>query len=1045
VNFDGNCRGNGSKNARAAVASYWGSYEHVLSKGEKVDAITNQQAEIIAATRVVTTICRLIENNVTWQECDFEIRGDSNTVVSCVVSGNITMFTFKPEQINSQLWSELQSALKEAEDCGAKLRWKWVPRRLNKEADELANAALDGREPNTSVKSCNPHTFASDAVLQEIFDLLRQARVRALRSIPPALKPLWIAVVHKVVDEYEINPVRCRMIFCLLPLVMSIGVRSIWVNSRDDFKRLRQHLHLLSWSSDYLYECLVELRDTLLSKRDALEDAQHDANVTGDQQSRIRAMCAKGAFHKCVSDNKTVIANAADKNTHKAMNERFPQLGKASLPDPLPEYDMEVNPYTYADLLRVTRRLKQNKAPGIFGWTRELWVPIVYTDRTYTQVHLSKIITDLANAQLSEHEKQLITLGCMLAFYYPEKKKYRGVVMYDCIVKLAWLLATDGIVDPNDEKTGQCFSIAGGSQNAVFAVQAALNDGRIVFSGDSQSAYQTCSRRHAFLYYRKFPRTFGKAYRLLNLFYSAMSQLVLYSNGKAVFKIDMDNGTRAGCVSGFFMYKASIMEVSLKWSLSIVQCCDDVNIIANGADGIADTIIQDFKGVSQHLDGDKMKFLIPSKNASPSVSPLTLTATLVRQPIKILGSFIVPCRTSAQQERTAIAPFLKEIEAKYRAVLQLPATLQERFFILRSLSWNYVYFAETCQLSIRQDIFAEIDDIHVNALEELLGKPKGFLAPYVDQVLAHVHEGGWGFLCYRSIGPFLWNRAVRRTAKYVASFGLPGFEELPITEDVSLVAEWRKHFSERIAGHRLKDLSLAASTFTAAPKYRSWLDQRPTNKITRLEDDCFRFGLLLRINALDPAKYYCPLSKKEIGDLESGDYTEHFLSCNHCGALAFILRHEHVAASLHKNFKWNGLYSQLNPKEYPIPGNSRGGPDVVLFSRQVYAFDVAVVKPATEATTTSSLRSRFTAKLNHYSDFALTTGMVPTPFVMSVYGVVATDTVNRMTTISSGIKGGHHLFTEIMVNAQFELLRGMFLGNKGLHARKNEKEIGTGQ
>ena len=150
--FDGACRGNGMSNVevKSSTGVFVQSYGNLYSLGKLCAAHTNQQAEIVAAIRAGKTVLELAGDHRI--NC-FIIRGDSNHVISSIYTGRWNNYTASCRLPNASLWFELKCVIQQLLDAGIDVKWLWVPRAKNKEADELCNACLDDRQPNVSIVS----------------------------------------------------------------------------------------------------------------------------------------------------------------------------------------------------------------------------------------------------------------------------------------------------------------------------------------------------------------------------------------------------------------------------------------------------------------------------------------------------------------------------------------------------------------------------------------------------------------------------------------------------------------------------------------------------------------------------------------------------------------------------------------------------------------------------------------------------------------------------------------------------------------------------
>jgi ribonuclease HI len=153
VAVDGACRNNGRSDARAAYGVYFNidsrfNRAGLLDKGP----MTNQRAEITAAFEACKMCLRMLNTPDFFQKIgQIVIKSDSTYLVNSMVTyvekwrlNNYTSSRGRPV-VNADLLRGLDEIvvwLEEEE--GVDVRFWHVPRAQNKQADKLANAALDG-------------------------------------------------------------------------------------------------------------------------------------------------------------------------------------------------------------------------------------------------------------------------------------------------------------------------------------------------------------------------------------------------------------------------------------------------------------------------------------------------------------------------------------------------------------------------------------------------------------------------------------------------------------------------------------------------------------------------------------------------------------------------------------------------------------------------------------------------------------------------------------------------------------------------------------
>lgn len=152
IAVDGACRYNGYPNARAAYGVYFSDSSNFNRAGLlKEGPMTNQRAEITAAIEAITWCMRtLITPNFDQEIKQVVIKSDSAYLVDSMVThvekwrfNNYTSARGRPV-VNGDLLHSLDQHVTWLEEEGMDVRFWHVQRVQNKQADKLANAALDG-------------------------------------------------------------------------------------------------------------------------------------------------------------------------------------------------------------------------------------------------------------------------------------------------------------------------------------------------------------------------------------------------------------------------------------------------------------------------------------------------------------------------------------------------------------------------------------------------------------------------------------------------------------------------------------------------------------------------------------------------------------------------------------------------------------------------------------------------------------------------------------------------------------------------------------
>jgi hypothetical protein len=199
-------------------------------------------------------------------------------------------------------------------------------------------------------------------------------------------------------------------------------------------------------------------------------------------------------------------------------------------------------------------------------------------------------------------------------------------------------------------------------------------------------------------------------------------------------------------------------------------------------------------------------------------------------------------------------------------------------------------------------------------------------------------------------------------------------------------------------------------------EHSSWLASWPYG-IRELPDSVFVFSIHFRLGIISPIIPHCK-SNPTITFKDQNQCFDHVTSCVHCGGIFNHLRHEFINNNLSKLFTYYSLPHVLNPPDYPLPLNDRGGPDFILYlNEKIIAGDVTVTKNKT--------KTAYTNKKRIYSEFSSRTGFTIFPMCVSFTGMIALDSLRFFKDIAYELHRPSFYFDAVDC-VQFSLLRGLF-------------------
>ena len=187
--FDGACRRGANITCSSGV--FWEDYESKYSRGRILQhANDSMEAEIYAATHAIITAQLILKEEKERQTVQrgeergnkkprtetgihtFVFRGDSMVIANAIKTGDILRFDDRLKLAKqAAAWAKLRTEYEKLIALGYSIKWEWIPRMQNREADELCNAALDQREPNNQVKSA---TCVNPVSTEQLLRLVEQ-------------------------------------------------------------------------------------------------------------------------------------------------------------------------------------------------------------------------------------------------------------------------------------------------------------------------------------------------------------------------------------------------------------------------------------------------------------------------------------------------------------------------------------------------------------------------------------------------------------------------------------------------------------------------------------------------------------------------------------------------------------------------------------------------------------------------------------------------------------------------------------------------------
>jgi hypothetical protein len=574
---------------------------------------------------------------------------------------------------------------------------------------------------------------------------------------------------------------------------------------------------------------------------------------------------------------------------------------------------------------------------------------------------------------ISPTEQKLLTTTLLLPLCYAAKpSKRRPVQLREVIGKIVWLITLEDSFNKDAELigAGTSFNRKSGCQGAVCAIQTHLDRGTDILCIDGSNTYNECDREFYFAYLKQHFRLYEKHFAWINLFYAQEANALGFDDaGECTCSITVTTGGCQGCPSSLAMFQATTIGVFKKFPQQMISVSDDVNIVGGIDNPHVPAIIAALAERGLNYNGPK-SLLLTHRNTAHVKKPDYLTTLEVTcDPSIQLGALVVPNNRRAGEQKVlaAVRPKMEKLRYKLEYIETMEASTQIKFMTLLRIHFHFLYYASTwAPHPTTRKLFREVDQMHISCLSRITG-----VEPQTLQVhfFHPIEDGGLGFLCYEELHTKLRTRNVALSHDLFKEVGLPQ----PIAQDsmVSVKNIWKRW-------SRTKALS----------EWQSVLQIWPTNKFTTFNDEQFSFHIRQICRSCPKLDLVCPRTNFDYSTSSGTDIWMHSHTCVVCAAPANHVRHERCNFAVTNTLKFYGYTVQANPKDIPIPGKRKGGPDFVMYAHENLAGDTAVTK--------NSLATRFQQKIRQYQRFKTASGMVIIPWIVSTSGHIYDGSVREM-------------------------------------------------
>jgi hypothetical protein len=218
----------------------------------------------------------------------------------------------------------------------------------------------------------------------------------------------------------------------------------------------------------------------------------------------------------------------------------------------------------------------------------------------------------------------------------------------------------------------------------------------------------------------------------------------------------------------------------------------------------------------------------------------------------------------------------------------------------------------------------------------------------------------------------------------------------------------------------VKFITLTERMFTKSTHhFVSWLDAVPYNSILCLQDEEFHTAINIRLGTLQP--FPLPCSTQAASQQE---FSHHVFTCQQCAQSQWWFRHQKVLLSIKRTLSFFGIFNRI-PKdgELPIPGNTKGGADLIVSTSDLHFVDVKITAGTPDYAKYSWSCVKFNSTLSHYREFEKQTKLKVIPFVVSIFGTVEPRTLEAIAPWFEQSPNPKLFRVSLYLNLQFELMR----------------------
>jgi hypothetical protein len=845
-------------------------------------------AESLGALNALRLVLNALQHNPHVR--NVQVRGDNFAVVAALAERSEWSKALPGRSPAPNTWREIATLRQDIDKLLSErahptdVSFLWLPRRYNKAADLLCNAALDGTSPPFDFTSCvmqpPPTPIAEPSLddLSAIADKAARGQLRpAFRTIAPTLKRAWHGALSTVA-AWEHGEFA-------LALAAAVLLQKFGQSPAEHLQRIATRPNLvreLYWHAAH---------DEPLLPQDRPASAPDDKS----RWAHIQQLAASRPAKAIKMLTATPVATPAQSSEAAARRLHTPL-------QVLPDHDHQPKRPAWIKaetIMAAVAHMPRVVAPGPCGWTRET---LLASFCRPTVPVFERIINALATDTLHPHLAALMRAVRIAAWSKPESPDFRIVGMSSTLTKATWRILSHRHLASTNMGPNQALFTAGGIFGVCRWAHAAFHEGLPVALDDIADAYWSVNRS-----------------RLFSLLHECHSPLALMF--RAVY------GTAAICSHGPHLYSAGSGILPGCGGASLLHAIDTSHDLRGAdnprssaiyADDITTTDLAAREVIHKRLAPKSIhatKSIILHKNG-PTALPLHVRH-LWRPAARLLGGYIGDVDAAKQLFANDIAGRLETLATITQATDE-QLSPQVKFCMIRSveISIRWKYMASHPTVSAHSSM--SVDDRLFDSLASLLPADVPPPSTHKSRTLLFTPQasGGLGVMNFSAQGSALYDVAsaqapwppvkLRGADEDVVRFGLSSKQ----VGDALLAA---MPLQPQIIG--LHELNARADAS------RPWFAISPTTKYLRIDPAAWRLAFA---NYLRVAVDY-PSCGNHDSTLDGSQ------TCHRCGGPYRYPRHQVVQFAIQRACVRYGILATENLHRTLGAQSSQKRPDLMIY------------------------------------------------------------------------------------------------------------------